>query len=234
MIPILQKTNPLQKNELGDAFAVLIDKEETWTSFDVVNKLRYFLKIKKIGHAGTLDPFAKGLMILGIGKGTKALQEFSGLSKCYEAVIRFGTETDTLDKTGAIIMQKPVENLNIAQIENAVNQLKGEIEQIPPMYSAKKVNGKRLYKLARKNKIVERQPVKINIFTADILDWNKPELLIKLHVSKGTYIRSYADDLGKELGCGAHLIDLRRTAIGPYKVENSFTISEFMKYWAEQ
>lgn len=234
MIPILQKTNPLQKNELGDAFAVLIDKEETWTSFDVVNKLRYFLKIKKIGHAGTLDPFAKGLMILGIGKGTKALQEFSGLSKCYEAVIRFGTETDTLDKTGAVIMQKPVENLNIAQIENAVNQLKGEIEQIPPMYSAKKVNGKRLYKLARKNKIVERQPVKINIFTADILDWNKPELLIKLHVSKGTYIRSYADDLGKELGCGAHLIDLRRTAIGPYKVENSFTISEFMKYWAEQ
>ena len=144
MIPILQKTNPLQKNELGDAFAVLIDKEETWTSFDVVNKLRYFLKIKKIGHAGTLDPFAKGLMILGIGKGTKALQEFSGLSKCYEAVIRFGTETDTLDKTGAVIMQKPVENLNIAQIENAVNQLKGEIEQIPPMYSAKKVNGKRL------------------------------------------------------------------------------------------
>ena len=234
MIPILQKTNPLQKNELGDAFAVLIDKEETWTSFDVVNKLRYFLKINKIGHAGTLDPFAKGLMILGIGKGTKALQEFSGLSKCYEAVIRFGTETDTLDKTGAVIMQKPVENLNIAQIENAVNQLKGEIEQIPPMYSAKKVNGKRLYKLARKNKIVERQPVKINIFTADILDWNKPELLIKLHVSKGTYIRSYADDLGKELGCGAHLIDLRRTAIGPYKVENSFTISEFMKYWAEQ
>ena len=234
MIPILQKTNPLQKNELGDVFAVLIDKEETWTSFDVVNKLRYFLKIKKIGHAGTLDPFAKGLMILGIGKGTKALQEFSGLSKCYEAVIRFGTETDTLDKTGAVIMQKPVENLNIAQIENAVNQLKGEIEQIPPMYSAKKVNGKRLYKLARKNKIVERQPVKINIFSADILDWNKPELLIKLHVSKGTYIRSYADDLGKELGCGAHLIDLRRTAIGPYKVENSFTISEFMKYWAEQ
>ena len=234
MIPILQKTKLLPKNELGDAFAVLINKEEDWTSFDVVNKLRHFLKIKKVGHAGTLDPFATGLLIVGIGKGTKALQEFSGLSKCYEAVVLLGIETDTLDKTGNVVAKSPVENIAIDSIENVVNQFCGEIEQLPPMYSAKKVDGKRLYKLARKNIVVERQPVKVNIYDAEILEWNKPELRMKLHVSKGTYIRSYADELGRKLGCGAHLKGLMRTAIGSYKVEDSFAVSEFMKYWTER
>jgi tRNA pseudouridine55 synthase len=233
MIPILQKTMPLSKSELDDAFALLINKEESWTSFDVVNKLRFFLKVKKVGHAGTLDPFATGLLIIGVGKGTKALQEFSGLSKSYQSVIRFGIETDTLDRTGKIIAEKSVNFLTIDKIEKALDGLKGEIEQTPPMYSAKKVNGQRLYKLARKNEVVERKPVMVKIHKADILEWNKPLLKIDMHVSKGTYIRSYADDLGKILGCGAHLAALERTAIGSYKLEESYTISEFMKYWTE-
>ena len=233
MIPILQKTKPLRKNELGDAFALLINKEEAWTSFDVVNKLRYFLKIKKVGHAGTLDPFATGLLIVGVGKATKSLAEFSGLSKCYQTVIHFGIETDTMDRTGKIISEKVVYGLTSDKINQAVDTLKGDIEQIPPMYSAKKVNGKRLYELARKNKVIEREPVKVTIFDADILRWEKPVLEMAMKVSKGTYIRSYADDLGKILGCGAHLEKLERTAIGPYKLEDSFTIPEFMNFWME-
>ena len=233
MIPILQKTKPLRKSELGEAFALLINKEESWTSFDVVNKIRSILKIKKVGHAGTLDPFATGLLIIGVGKGTKVLQEFTGLAKCYQPVIRFGVETDTLDKTGKIIAEKSVADLTIGKIEKVVEHLKGEIEQIPPMYSAKKVNGKRLYKLARQNKVIERKPVKVIIHRADIIDWQKPILKMDMEVSKGTYIRTYADDLGKSLGCGAHLENLKRAAIGPYKVEDSFTISEFMNYWTE-
>lgn len=233
MIPVLQKTKPLRKNELGDAFALLINKEETWTSFDVVNKLRYFLKIKKVGHAGTLDPFATGLLIIGVGKATKSLAEFSSISKCYHAVIHFGIETDTMDRTGKIISEKAVYGLTSDKINQAVDTLKGDIEQIPPMYSAKKVNGKRLYELARKNKVIERKPVDVTIFDAGILRWKKPVLEMTIKVSKGTYIRSYADDLGKILGCGAHLEELERTAIGPYKLEDSFTISEFMNFWTD-
>lgn len=234
MIPILQKTKPLQKNRLGDAFVILMNKEETWTSFDVVNKLRYFLKIKKVGHAGTLDPFASGLLIIGVGKGTKSLAEFSDLSKCYQAVIQFGVKTDTLDRTGKILAEKSINGLTINNINQAVDSLKGEIEQIPPMYSAKKVDGKRLYKLARKNKVVERGQIKVTIFDADIIEWKSPFLKMDMRVSKGTYIRSYADDLGIKLGCGAHLSELKRTAIGSYNIEDAFTISELMEYWTEQ
>ena len=234
MIPVIQKTKPLRKNELGNDFALLINKEEAWTSFDVVNKLRFFLKIKKVGHAGTLDPFATGLMIIGVGKGTKVLKEFSDLSKCYQSVIRFGVETDTLDRTGNIIKKKLVNDLTIEKIKHVLGNLKTDIEQIPPMYSAKKVNGQRLYKLARKNKVIEREPVKVTIHKADILEWNNPVLKMDMQVSKGTYIRSYADDLGKILGCGAHLEELERTAIGPYNVDDSYTISEFMNCWMEQ
>ncbi len=233
MIPVLQKTKPLRKSDLGDAFALLINKEKSWTSFDVVNKIRYFLKVKKVGHAGTLDPFATGLLIVGVGKGTKSLQEFSSLPKCYQPVIRFGIETDTLDKTGKIIAERVVTNVTLEMVEEAVENLKGDIRQTPPMYSAKKVNGKRLYKLARNNKEVKRKPVTVTIYKADIVEWNPPVLKMSMKVSKGTYIRAYADDLGKNLGCGAHLEELKRTAIGRYTLEDSFTLSEFINYWTE-
>lgn len=233
MIPILQKTKPPKKSELDNAFILLINKEESWTSFDVVNKIRRFLHVKKVGHAGTLDPFATGLLIIGIGKGTKSLQDFSSLSKRYRSIIHFGVETDTLDKTGKIVAEKSINGLTIDKVERAMDYLKGDIEQVPPMYSAKKINGKPLYKIARKDKVVERKPAKVTVYETDILKWDNPFLHIDIHVSKGTYIRSYADDLGKLVGCGAHLNALKRTDIGPYNVKDSFTISEFMNYWTD-
>jgi tRNA pseudouridine55 synthase len=187
-----------------------------------------------VGHAGTLDPFATGLLIIGVGKATKSLTEFSDLPKYYKSAIRFGIETDTMDRTGKILYERSVKDLTVEKISMAVDRLKGEIEQKPPMYSAKKVDGKRLYALARQNKVVDRNSVKVTIFDAKIIEWSKPVLKVDMKVSKGTYIRTYADDLGKILECGAHLEELNRKAIGSYQLKDSFTISEFINYWTEQ
>jgi tRNA pseudouridine55 synthase len=232
MIPVIQKTIPEIKYENAQSFILLIDKEEDWTSFDAVKKIRNLLKIKKVGHGGTLDPFATGLLIVGVGQGTKMLNEIQMCSKIYDATIRFGIETDTYDRTGEIVNQVKTEKLDLDEIEKEINLLSGEIEQIPPMYSAKKVDGQRLYKLARQKKEISREPVKIKIFNTQILSWNRPELKLRLHVSKGTYIRSYAHDLGKQLNCGAHLCELRRVSIGSYNVESAFKIPEFIEYWS--
>ncbi|HID38513.1 MAG TPA: tRNA pseudouridine(55) synthase TruB [Calditrichaeota bacterium] len=231
MIPILTKdySTPLPQREEG--FIVLIHKETDWTSFDVVKKIRSFLRVKKAGHAGTLDPFATGLLIIGIGKGTKQLQKFSGLDKSYRAVIRFGIETDTYDRTGQIIGRKDISGLAYRQLKEAVDSIKGQISQIPPMFSAKKVNGVPLYRLARKKKEVVRKPVAVRIHKNEIISWEPPLLTVDLIVSKGTYIRSYAHDLGKLLGIGAHLQDLTRTAIDKFNLKSAFTIDEFIKFW---
>ncbi len=207
---------------------VLIHKPGDWTSFDVVKKIRSALRIKKVGHGGTLDPFATGLMLIGIGKGTKELGRLSGLSKVYRAEIRFGAETDTYDRTGTIVKETDCTRLNLEAIKQAVAEMSGEIQQVPPMYSAKRVNGVRLYKLARKNVEVEREAQAVQIFDAHIEMWENPLLQIILHVSKGTYIRSYAHDLGQKVGCGAYLNQLQRTAIEDYRLEDSFTIEEFI------
>ena len=233
MIPILtnKTTGPLPSLEEG--FIVLIHKEADWTSFDVVKKLRSYLRVKKAGHGGTLDPFATGLLIIGVGKGTRHLQRFSGLHKTYRAVIRFGEETDTYDCTGKIIDRKDVSALDVRYIEEAVATMQGEILQVPPMYSAKKVNGVRLYKLARKNVEVRREPVKVRIYKSEIVSWNTPLLTVDLTVSKGTYVRSYAHDLGQRLGVGAHLQELTRTAIGEYPLESAFRVNEFIQFWGQ-
>ena len=231
MIPILSKDNTALLPDKEEGFIVLIHKEADWTSFDAVKKIRSFLRVKKAGHAGTLDPFATGLLIIGVARGTKRLQEFSGLDKSYRAVIHFGVETDSYDRTGEVVARKDTTGLEYRQIEEAISSLRGEISQLPPMYSAKKVNGVRLYKLARKKKEVERQPVTVRIYKSKIVSWQAPLLTLDLTVSKGTYIRSYAHDLGQKLGIGAHLQELTRTAIGPYKLEAAFTIDEFIKFW---
>ena len=153
------------------------------------------------------------------------------LVKNYEATIRFGVETDSYDRTGEIVRTMNTNAIDMYDIKQNIEEMTGEIEQLPPMYSAKKVNGQRLYKLARQNKEVERKPVNITVYRAEIMNWETPFLKMKLRVSKGTYIRSYAHDLGKRIGCGAHLSELRRTAIGSYNVENAFRIPEFIEYW---
>lgn len=231
MIPILKKNEPWPEPfpELG--FVVLINKPEDWTSFDVVNKIRRNLKIKKVGHAGTLDPFATGLLIVGAGKGTRELERFSGLEKRYTARICLGIETDTYDKTGQIVARKPVEAVDEAQVRQAIASMTGEQMQLPPMYSAKKVNGVPLYKLARKGKVVERKPVPVTVFEARLIEIDGPFVTVDFLVSKGTYVRSLAHDLGRQLGTGAHLDALQRTQIGPYRVEDSFEINAFVDLW---
>ena len=228
MTPVLSNKTDLSNIDLTTGFVVLIHKEMDWTSFDVVKKLRNFLKIKKIGHGGTLDPFATGLMLLGVGKGTKALHEIITLKKTYKAKIRFGQITDTYDRTGQVSETASTDALKREDIDTAIESMRGPMMQVPPMYSAKKVNGVRLYKLARKNVEVERPAQPVQVFKSRILNWENPYLDIELNVSKGTYIRSYAHDLGQKLGVGGMVQELERTAIDKYLLEDSFTLSEFM------
>lgn len=230
-MPILKKNHPPPKETLNDSFLALLDKDEDWTSFDVVNKLRSIIGIRKIGHAGTLDPFATGLLIIGIGKATKELKKYADLPKEYQALVRFGIETNTQDRTGEIISSCLTEKLDESTLYHAVEKMTGQMLQIPPMFSAKKVKGQRLYKLARQNQVINRQPVAVHIYQSQIIAWNNPFLSLGLKVSKGTYIRAYASDLGKLVGCGAHLSALRRIKIGDFDVKDSYTLAELKDYW---
>lgn len=231
MIPVLKKNSSVTVDALKNGFIVLINKEEGWTSFDVVKKIRNLTRIKKVGHSGTLDPFATGLLLIGAGRGTKLMTELIGRAKTYRAGIRFGVETETYDRTGRVIRESQTTELTEERVKKAVSEMTGPMEQEPPMYSAKKVNGTPLYRLARKGKEVEREPVSVNIYKARVHGWTNPFLDVELHVSKGTYVRSYARDLGHKLGVGAMLFALQRTAIEPYKVEDSFTIAMFEEFW---
>jgi len=231
MLPVLTNITDLSNIDLSQGFIVLINKPQDWTSFDVVKKLRGFLKVRKAGHGGTLDPFATGLLTIWIGKGTKSLTELSGFDKTYTAQIRFGSSTNSYDRTGTITAESDAKKLDLATIEKGVKQLSGEILQVPPMFSAKKVNGVRLYKLARKDKEVDRVPQKVTVYSAEVLSWNNPDLEMVLKVSKGTYIRSFANDLGKLCGIPAHLAELERSAIGPYRLEDSFMMDAFFSYY---
>lgn len=230
MLTVLQNNSTELPEEI-QGLIVLINKPSGWTSFDVVKKIRNTVRVKKAGHSGTLDPFAEGLMLIGIGKGTKQLTALSALSKSYRAVIQFGVETDSYDRTGTITAENDTSGLSLDAVEKVLQTMSGEIEQTPPMFSAKKKDGIRLYKLARKNIEVERKAVRITIHDVKILDWQPPLLEILLDVSKGTYIRSYAHDLGRKLGVGASLKELERLTIDRYNLEDSFTIQEFIEFW---
>jgi len=212
------------KNEGG---FILINKPSGITSHDVVDKLREITKIKKIGHAGTLDPFAQGLLILAIGrKFTKKLSIFQKKDKEYVATIRLGAESDTFDREGKIVERKVEKVPERKEIEEVLKSFLGEIEQIPPIFSAKKVKGKKLYELARKGIKVEPKPKKVKIYEISILEYRFPHLKIKVKCSSGTYIRSLANDIGKKLGCGAFVEELIRTKIGEFSIENAIELSK--------
>lgn len=200
---------------------LLIDKPAGWTSFDVVNKIRFACKAKRVGHAGTLDPFATGLLILCTGKATKTIDTFSDLDKVYEAEFVLGKTTDTLDIEGRITSEAPVPDLNKAVLQEICNKSIGEIEQIPPQFAAIKINGVPAYKMARKGKTVDIKPRRITIHAYHVLSYKENILRVMVECSKGTYIRALARDLGNELGCGAFVKSLRRLSIGAYSVENS-------------
>jgi tRNA pseudouridine55 synthase len=206
---------------------VAIDKPEGWTSFDVVNKLRRLTGVKKVGHAGTLDPFATGVLLLCFAGATKQVNALMELEKEYQGTFELGAETDSHDVTGKIIAQYPVPELSREQIEQAARRYVGEIMQMPPMFSALKRGGKRLYKLARKGEQIELEPRAVKIHTFDILDVKLPEIQFQVTCSRGTYIRALARDLGKDLGCGAFLKTLCRTRVGEYSVNSALSIQQF-------
>lgn len=198
---------------------LLVNKPIGKTSFSLITALRKNTGIKKIGHAGTLDPFASGVMILLIGKTFTAQSDtFIGQDKEYEATLHLGIETTTFDPEGEITAQSSAVP-SLAQIEEALQHFQGTIQQIPPMFSAKKIQGKKLYELARKGIEVERKSVTLTVHT-ELLSYSYPELTLQISCSKGTYIRSIASDLGKMLGCGAHLKQLTRTRCGPYHLKD--------------
>ncbi|PIZ96953.1 MAG: tRNA pseudouridine(55) synthase TruB [Candidatus Magasanikbacteria bacterium CG_4_10_14_0_2_um_filter_33_14] len=212
---------------------LLVDKEATWTSNDVVAFLRGRFKketkIKnlKVGHAGTLDPFATGLLIVGVGKeATRKLDEFKNLDKTYEATLKLGEISTTQDPEGEIIKTNFEAEITLEQVQNVLNNFLGHQKQIPPMHSAKKVNGQRLYELARQGIEVERQANDIEIYEIKLIEYEYPKLKIEIKCSTGTYIRQLAQDIGEALGCGAYCLELRRTQIGEYQVENAKKVKE--------
>jgi tRNA pseudouridine55 synthase len=200
---------------------IVVDKPSGWTSHDVVQKTKNILGGLKTGHTGTLDPFATGVMILLIGSATKSAKLFENDEKGYIAEITFGFSTDTFDCTGKVNETGDPEILNIEIINKALEKFKGEIEQIPPIYSAIKINGKRLYKLARAGKTAEIEPRKVNIKKIELIECKFPKIVLDIICSKGTYIRSIAENLGKVIGCPAHLSALRRTISGKYTISDA-------------
>lgn len=211
---------------------LLVDKHEGETSHEVVKRARYAfggLKVQKVGHAGTLDPFATGLLIVLLGQGTKLSPFLMTEKKAYLATMRLGVETDTLDPTGRVVRTSPVPDLTSEQIHEKTRDFVGEIEQVPPLYSAVKHEGKRAYKLARKGLDVGLKKRTVIVYSIEILSVQLPNVKMTVTCSRGTYIRSLAADLGKELGPGGHLISLRRLSSGAFEVQNALSSKEILR-----
>ncbi|MFB6246950.1 MAG: tRNA pseudouridine(55) synthase TruB [Salinibacter sp.] len=212
-------------SSVEDGAAFLIDKPKGLTSFDVVERVRAGSGVTKVGHAGTLDPLATGLLIVLVARPATRLQEaFMHLPKTYEGTMRFGERTPSHDAETEVTERADVSGLSREDIEDVCDQFRGEIQQVPPMYSAVKVDGERLYQKARRGETVERPPRQVQIDELEILDWARPEMRFRVSCSKGTYLRSLARDLGEALDVGAHLGALRRTRIGPYAVSSAWPL----------
>ncbi|MFD2512431.1 tRNA pseudouridine(55) synthase TruB [Pontibacter locisalis] len=213
---------------------LLINKPLDWTSFDVVKKVRNTIRVKKVGHAGTLDPLASGLLILCTGKFTKRIDEIQGQEKEYTGSIRLGEVTPSYDRETEVTETCDISHISEEEIKAAAQSFVGTIEQVPPIYSAVMVDGKRAYDLARKGKSAELKPRTITIKAFDITSIEGAELYFRVVCTKGTYIRSLAHDLGQKLGCGAHLSSLVRTRIGEYKLEDALTIEDIQEIRRQQ
>jgi tRNA pseudouridine55 synthase len=211
---------------------LIIDKPDGLTSHDVVARVRRILKTKRVGHTGTLDPFATGVMVILVGQATRLAQFLDKDEKEYEALVQFGFETDTGDRTGSSKskVQSP-KSVNVEDIERVLPRFRGHIEQIPPMYSAKKVEGKKLYELARKGVEIERKAVAVSIYQLEIIsddELRTPNSTIRIRVvcSAGTYIRTLAEDIGCSVGTGAHLAELQRTRAGQFNISEAITLAD--------
>lgn len=225
--PVFTKDNFLEDflNEQPDAGILLVHKPVDWTSFDVVKYTRSRINRKKVGHAGTLDPMAEGLLVLCFGKATKTIDQIQSQEKEYVARIQFGSSTLSYDAETEIDEQAPYDHVDRQSIESCLHEkFHGDIAQVPPMYSALKKDGKKLYELARKGKTIEREARQITIYSTDIHSYEEGVLEMKVTCSKGTYIRSLAHDLGEALGTKAHLSGLIRTKIGTFSTSDAISI----------
>lgn len=204
---------------------IIIDKPAGITSHDVVSRVRRILGTKKVGHTGTLDPFATGVLPVAVNNGTKSIPFLDEGSKTYEAQLRLGVSTDTLDMTGRVLSESDYSCITREQFISSLSGFTGSISQIPPMYSAIKQGGQPLYKLARQGVEVERKARSVEIYFIELLSFELPLVSIRVTCSRGTYVRSLADDIGSQLGCGAALQELRRTASGPFRIEEAVTLT---------
>lgn len=226
----------MQKQQTSEYEGILlIDKDAGCTSHDVVDKVRRILKIRSVGHAGTLDPNATGLLVLLVGRATKASQYLMSLDKTYEGEFELGVETNSHDSDGEVVATLPVpEGLTEETLRAQMAQFVGDQYQTPPMFSAKKIGGIPLYKLARQGQEVAREPRFIRVSKFDLLAWESPRAKFVLSCSKGTYVRTLCHDLGKRIGCGAHMTSLRRTSSDKFNVADAVTIDALSKMGAAE
>ncbi len=207
---------------------VIVDKPQGWTSQDVTAKLRGVFQTRRIGHGGTLDPMASSVLPVFVGRATRGVEFFEHAQKTYETVLQLGITTDTEDTTGTVLEEKPV-NITPEQVEAALSQFRGQIQQIPPMYSAIKIGGKKLYDLARQGKEVARPPRTVTIYALELLGMEDTRVRLRVHCSKGTYIRTLCKDIGATLGCGGCMAELRRTSAGEYTQEDAIALSDLIE-----
>ena len=208
---------------------LVIDKVAGPSSFDVVRQVRRLFGGVKVGHAGSLDPFATGVLVLLLGKATKLSNALLNADKSYLATMKLGESTDSMDRTGLVTETKEIPPLTLEQIGQVLKSYEGEWHQMPPMFSAKKIQGVRLYELARQNISVPREKIPVQLYKVEVLSYEHPLVKFEVHCSKGTYIRSLADDIGKRLGTVAHLHELKRLSCGDFSLEDSVTVEELGK-----
>ncbi len=205
---------------------VIVHKPQGITSHDVVSFIRRRFRMRRVGHAGTLDPLATGVLVILLGKATRLFGEFEAFDKAYRATFILGTTTTSADIEGKVIEQKSFEHISREQVETIFKEFVGDIEQVPPMVSAIKVNGQRLYQLARRGVEVDRPPRHIHIHALRLIRFEPPQVEFYVECSKGTYIRQLAEDIGKRLGCGACIIQIERTKVGPFQIEEAITLDD--------
>lgn len=205
---------------------IIVDKPDGMTSHDVVACVRKKFNMRRVGHAGTLDPLATGVLVLLLGKATKLFNKFVAFDKAYRATMILGTETTSADTQGEVIRNSPYQHITRQQVEETFKGFNGDIKQVPPMVSAVKIKGRKLYQLARKGITVERQARQIRIDCLRVEQFNPPEVLFYLECSKGTYVRQLAEDVGKILGCGACISQIRRTKVGEFHIEDAVNLED--------
>jgi tRNA pseudouridine55 synthase len=214
--------------------AIVIDKPEGWTSHDVVNKVRRIAGTKKVGHLGTLDPIATGVLPVVIERATRLAQFYTRSDKIYEGVVRFGWATTTYDRAGEPVGERAEVEVDRDELERNLEPFRGEFLQVPPAVSAKKVEGQRAYDLARKKVTVELEPVRVHVYELTLLETSGCVARIRVHCSGGTYVRSLAHDLGQAMGCGAHLQELRRLASGEFEIDQARTLDQLASLASEE